>query len=196
MRTQRLKSSSVRCSASVVRMIALARERLPEGFVFYDFISAWDCRWHLPLDRQAGVLTKRCHALAPGGILIFTFGGLEAPEERRSLCLWWWRGCEGEETFVVAAEGREIHAMVSCHAALPLLLVGVLLRHIAEILPPPSSHCTTTPSSAAIMKTIRRRGGHGRSGCIGCLSLLDAMKNACREWHGKPQTHFKKQHNA
>jgi SAM-dependent methyltransferase len=78
------------------RMIALARERLPEvtfhladvcewqaeWSVFYDFISAWDCLWHLPLDRQAEVLTKLCHVLAPGGIFIFTFGGLDAPEEK------------------------------------------------------------------------------------------------------------------
>ncbi len=76
------------------RMIALARERMPhvtfhhadvcvwkpEGR--YHFISAWDCLWHLPLSRNAEVLTKLCGALAPGGIFIFTFGGLDAPEER------------------------------------------------------------------------------------------------------------------
>lgn len=77
------------------RMIALARERLPhltfhqadvcewrpEGR--YDFISAWDSLWHVPLARHAEVLAKLCQALAPGGIFIFTFGGLDAPEERQ-----------------------------------------------------------------------------------------------------------------
>jgi SAM-dependent methyltransferase len=76
------------------RMIELARERLPhltfhhadvcewKPVGLYDFISAWDCLWHLPLARHAEVLTKLCGALAPGGVFIFTFGGLDAPEER------------------------------------------------------------------------------------------------------------------
>lgn len=76
------------------RMIALAREEMPqvtfhhadvcvwEPEGLYDFISAWDSIWHVPLESHAEVLTKLCHALAPGGIFIFTFGGLDAPEEK------------------------------------------------------------------------------------------------------------------
>lgn len=48
----------------------------------YDFISAWDSIWHLPLASQKPVLTKILQALAPGGVCIFTMGGLDAPEEK------------------------------------------------------------------------------------------------------------------
>ncbi|MCF7790120.1 MAG: class I SAM-dependent methyltransferase [Prosthecobacter sp.] len=77
------------------RMIALAREEMPhisfhhadvcewQPTARYDFISAWDSLWHVPLVRHAEVLTKLCEALAPGGVFIFTFGGLDAPEEKR-----------------------------------------------------------------------------------------------------------------
>lgn len=49
----------------------------------YDLISAWDSIWHVPMARQQSVLFNLCSALAPGGILIFTAGGIEAPGERR-----------------------------------------------------------------------------------------------------------------
>lgn len=80
------------------RAIEFARERHP-GVTFhhadlvtwepagrYDFITAWDSWWHLPLDRQLPVLAKLCRALAPGGVILFTTGGLEHPEERTTPC--------------------------------------------------------------------------------------------------------------
>lgn len=45
----------------------------------YNFISAWDSIWHVPLRDQASVLEKLCHALDDGGVLIFTSGGLDTP---------------------------------------------------------------------------------------------------------------------
>ena len=77
------------------RMIALAREREPQVTFHhadacewqadgeYDFITAWDSLWHVPLERSAEVLTKLCDVLSPGGIFIFTLGGLDAPEEKQ-----------------------------------------------------------------------------------------------------------------
>ena len=53
--------------------------RLPRK---YDFISAWDSIWHLPLADQGMVLTKILQGLAAGGVCIFTTGGLDAPEEK------------------------------------------------------------------------------------------------------------------
>jgi SAM-dependent methyltransferase len=41
----------------------------------YSLISAWDSTFHLPLDQQAPVLKKLCHALESGGVLLFTCGG-------------------------------------------------------------------------------------------------------------------------
>jgi SAM-dependent methyltransferase len=73
------------------KMIALARERHPEvpfhhadisEWKFsrtYDFISAWDSAWHLPLKLQEPVLEKICDALAPGGVHLFTTIGFDQP---------------------------------------------------------------------------------------------------------------------
>ena len=72
-------------------MIALARQRHP-GVPFhhadiaqwnfprkYDFISAWDSTWHLPLKLQGPVLEKISAALAPGGVHLFTTVGFDEP---------------------------------------------------------------------------------------------------------------------
>ncbi len=48
----------------------------------YDFISAWDSIWHLPLAQQEPVLKKILHGLTSDGICIFTTGGLDAPSEK------------------------------------------------------------------------------------------------------------------
>ena len=80
-------------------MIALARDRHPEARLFhadvcrwelprsYDLIVAWDSVWHVPLDRQEMVLTKLCRGLAAGGVLVFSTGGTDAPEEKRDSCM-------------------------------------------------------------------------------------------------------------
>ncbi len=75
------------------RMLALAREadplvelhhadvtewQLPRA---YRFITAWDSLWHVPLERQRALMLKLMAALAPGGVLLFTAGGLDAPGE-------------------------------------------------------------------------------------------------------------------
>lgn len=74
-------------------MIRLARERHPQ-VVFhhadvckwqppgeYDFISAWDSVWHVPLAAQEAVWRKLMNALAHGGVLLLTTGGLDEPED-------------------------------------------------------------------------------------------------------------------
>jgi predicted TPR repeat methyltransferase len=77
-------------------MIELARELDPASRFYtadiaawefpkrYDFVSAWDSTFHLPLELQEPVLKKLCEGLAPGGILLFTCGGGEAGEIRGS----------------------------------------------------------------------------------------------------------------
>lgn len=80
-------------------MIALAKKKHP-AVVFhhadvctwevprkYDFISAWDSIWHVPLAKHEMVLEKICTALNPGGVLIFTSGGLDESVERTDPCL-------------------------------------------------------------------------------------------------------------
>jgi SAM-dependent methyltransferase len=74
-------------------MLALAKERHPVVVFYhadicdwdfpkgYDFISAWDSIWHVPLDRHAAVLRKLCAGLNPSGVLIFTSGGVDVPGE-------------------------------------------------------------------------------------------------------------------
>ncbi|MCO7189106.1 MULTISPECIES: class I SAM-dependent methyltransferase [unclassified Pseudoalteromonas] len=68
-------------------MLALARRKHPDiSFVQgdictymlpdkYDFITAWDSIWHIPLSEQEPVLAKIINSLNPGGVFIFSFGG-------------------------------------------------------------------------------------------------------------------------
>jgi 2-polyprenyl-3-methyl-5-hydroxy-6-metoxy-1,4-benzoquinol methylase len=71
------------------RMLELARKRQP-GVTFhqadicqwvftksYDFITAWDSLWHIPMEEHERVLPKVLAALAPGGVCIFTTGGVD-----------------------------------------------------------------------------------------------------------------------
>jgi SAM-dependent methyltransferase len=76
------------------QMIALARQRHPDVLFYhedfriwdfprkYDFITAWDSLWHLPLDDQEPALRKMCNGLTKGGVLVFTTGGLDGPDEK------------------------------------------------------------------------------------------------------------------
>lgn len=75
------------------RMLELARRRHPDvtfhhadicEWTFahgYDFISAWDSIWHVPLKLQERVLLKILAGLNPGGVAVFTMGGTEAASE-------------------------------------------------------------------------------------------------------------------
>lgn len=70
-------------------MLKLAREKHPEITFHhqdiceweipaeYDFITAWDSIWHIPLDQQEQVLTKLISCLKPKGVMIFSFGGTD-----------------------------------------------------------------------------------------------------------------------
>jgi 2-polyprenyl-3-methyl-5-hydroxy-6-metoxy-1,4-benzoquinol methylase len=76
------------------QMIALARGRHPDLTFHeadisqwnfpkkYDFISAWDSVWHLPLALQEPVLKKICEGLNPGGVYIFTTAGFDEPADK------------------------------------------------------------------------------------------------------------------
>ena len=45
----------------------------------YDFLSAWDSTFHLPLELQEPALKSMCGALNSKGVLIFTCGGVSEP---------------------------------------------------------------------------------------------------------------------
>ena len=49
----------------------------------YDFITAWDSIWHIPLSQQESVLTKLVSCLNPGGVLIFSCGGTDESGDHR-----------------------------------------------------------------------------------------------------------------
>jgi len=76
-------------------MVRLAQKRHP-GISFhlqdicewdirekYDFITAWDSIWHIPLGQQDKVLTKLIASLNENGVLIFSCGGTDAEGEHR-----------------------------------------------------------------------------------------------------------------
>jgi predicted TPR repeat methyltransferase len=47
----------------------------------YRFISAWDSIWHVCLEQQHPLMLKLMGALEPGGVFLFTAGGLDEPNE-------------------------------------------------------------------------------------------------------------------
>ena len=47
----------------------------------YAFILAWDSIWHVSLKAQRPLLLKLMAALKPGGVFLFTAGGLDEPAE-------------------------------------------------------------------------------------------------------------------
>jgi predicted TPR repeat methyltransferase len=75
------------------RMVALARAADPAATIHhadicaweppraYRFIAAWDSIWHVSLERQRPLMRKLMGALCDGGVLLFTAGGLDGPEE-------------------------------------------------------------------------------------------------------------------
>jgi len=81
------------------KMLELARQRHPEIQFYqadicdwdftetYDFISAWDSIWHIPLEEHQPVLTKILDALSPNGVFIFTTGGVDTPSETRDAAM-------------------------------------------------------------------------------------------------------------
>lgn len=77
------------------QMLELARQRHPmvtfyhadiSAWAFphtYQFITAWDCLWHLPLEVQKETLKKIMAGLARKGVFIFSMGGLHEPAEKQ-----------------------------------------------------------------------------------------------------------------
>ena len=90
MRAHGLRIEGVDVSA---RMVALARRADPKVVLHhadvcswplprsYRFITAWDSIWHVGLDRQRPLMHKLMGALAPGGVFIFSTGGLDEAAE-------------------------------------------------------------------------------------------------------------------
>ena len=72
------------------KMLSLAKQRHPQiTFVHadicsydlphkYDFITAWDSIWHIPLSEQRNVIAKIVDSLNASGVFIFSFGGTES----------------------------------------------------------------------------------------------------------------------
>ncbi len=82
----------------------------------YDLISAWDSVWHVPLDKQELMLSKLLGALAPGGVLISTTGGVDVPGEASNPDL------HGEEIY---------HAALGLPTVLKVIAdAGCVCRHL------------------------------------------------------------------
>lgn len=80
------------------KMLEVAKERMPEATYLkadicawqkdewkpqqlFGVISVWDSFWHIPLEQQLSVLNKLINWLVPGGVLIFSFGGVDKAGE-------------------------------------------------------------------------------------------------------------------
>jgi len=89
LRARGLRIEGVDISA---RMIALAAKADPDVVLHhadicswqaarrYRFISAWDSIWHVGLHQQRPLMLKLMAALEPGGVFIFSAGGLDAAD--------------------------------------------------------------------------------------------------------------------
>lgn len=110
-------------------MLALAKKKHPsvvfhhadicvwEPAARYDFISAWDSIWHVPLAQHEAVLRKLCAALTPGGVLIFTTGAVDTPGEVTN-------PCEGQPLY---------HAALGVSQLLRLIdRFGCVCRHLEQ----------------------------------------------------------------
>lgn len=53
----------------------------------YDFISAWDSLWHIPLNQQKQVLSNIINGLKSGGVFITSFGGLPEANEHTNAAM-------------------------------------------------------------------------------------------------------------
>ena len=73
-----LKLARARHPAATFHHADIVTWQLPGEF---DFISAWDSVWHVPLADQEGVLTKMLAGLVPGGVCLFSIGGVDEPGE-------------------------------------------------------------------------------------------------------------------
>ncbi|MGH1462611.1 MAG: class I SAM-dependent methyltransferase [Neptuniibacter sp.] len=74
------------------KMVELVSEKYPDLSIHhadicqwqpsgqYDFITGWDSIWHVPLEEKENLIRKLCQALTPGGVFIFSTGGVDAPE--------------------------------------------------------------------------------------------------------------------
>lgn len=84
---------------SSIEMLNYAKTRHPELMFYhenivnwvadvkYDFISAWDSIWHVPLKSQEQLLRKLCGTLADDGVIIFTSGAVDEAGEVSNPCL-------------------------------------------------------------------------------------------------------------
>lgn len=108
-------------------MIRLAKERHPDvafhlGDICtwklprkYDFISAWDSIWHAPLVEHEKILQKLCAGLRENGVLIFTSGGVDHPEDITN-------PCEGQPMYHAALGIPKLLEIISQH--------GCICRHL------------------------------------------------------------------
>lgn len=81
----------------------------------YDFITAWDSIWHIPLAQQERVITKLIASLNTTGVLIFSFGGTDEAGEH-----------------VDSFMGPEVYyATLGVHGFLELVMgLGSVCRHL------------------------------------------------------------------
>lgn len=64
--------------AATIHHADLCRWPIPRA---YRFISAWDSLWHVRLQAQRPLLLALMAALEPGGVLLLSAGGRDAPDE-------------------------------------------------------------------------------------------------------------------
>lgn len=114
-------------------MIQLAKKRHPEVQFHhqdicewqikrkFDFITAWDSIWHVPLQQQEQLICKLVSSLNSGGVLIFSFGGTDEKGEHKNKAM-------GPEVY---------YSTLGVNGFLELFLkLGCICRHLEYDQPP------------------------------------------------------------
>lgn len=78
----------------------------------YALITAWDSIWHLSAEGQSRAIKKMSGMLGPGGVVIFSAGGVEDADERVNPCM------DQDLFYAALGESKLLRLLSDCHLRL------------------------------------------------------------------------------
>lgn len=121
-------------------MLRLARSRHPDSHFIhadicqwqpaeqYDLVIAWDSIFHAPYSEQRRVVEKLCDAVAPGGAILFTAGGVDGEITGEMCGRTFYYSSLAEEAYLRVLKERECKCILlerDQHPEEHLVVIGV-----------------------------------------------------------------------